>query len=162
MKTVNPAAVRSVSSKEPSVYRVVAFILSLVVIGGCTITQTVEPVGQLATNQVCIVENPPVREGFLVELQSSLRSKGADVQMLDANSSATSCPVVVTYLARWSWDLTIYMSYAEIIVYQNGAVSGKAVYDATKGSGRMDKFVDAEPKIRELVDQLFPEHFPAP
>lgn len=141
--------------------KVVTCILIVIVISGCSITQTVEPVGQLATKEVCIVENPPVREGFLAELQSHLRSKGADVRLLEPSASVTSCPVVLTYLARWSWDLTIYMSFAEIIVYQDGAPAGKAIYDATKGGGRLDKFVDAEPKIRELVDQLFPTSFAA-
>jgi hypothetical protein len=48
------------------------------------------------------------------------------------------------------------MSYAKIVVFHEGAQTGEALYDATKGGGRLDKFIDAEPKIRELVEQLFP------
>jgi hypothetical protein len=48
------------------------------------------------------------------------------------------------------------MSYSKIVVYSNGAKVGEAIYDATRGGGRLDKFIDAEPKIRELVEQLFP------
>jgi len=139
--------------------RVVISVLALSLLSACSITQTIDPVSQLGTNEVCIIENPPVREGFLVELQRNLRSKGADVRVIDPGASVAACPVVVTYLARWSWDLTIYMSYAEIVVYEDGARAGRALYDATKGGGRLDKFVDAEPKIRELVDQLFPTDF---
>ncbi len=43
----------------------------------------------------------------------------------------------------------------------HGQAVGKALYDATGGGGRMDKFIDAEPKIRELVNELFPSNFPA-
>jgi hypothetical protein len=30
------------------------------------------------------------------------------------------------------------------------------VYDSLGGGGRMDKFIKADEKVRELVDQLFP------
>ena len=33
---------------------------------------------------------------------------------------------------------------------------GKATYDALMGGGRMDKFIKADEKVRELVNQLFP------
>ena len=55
----------------------------------------------------------------------------------------------------------MYLSFVEIEVFQDGQATGKALYDATKGSGRTDKFIDAEPKIRELVNELFPSSFSA-
>lgn len=48
------------------------------------------------------------------------------------------------------------MKYAEIKVYRSAILVGEAVYDATWGGGRLDKFIHAENKIRELVDELFP------
>jgi len=126
----------------------------------CTITQTVDPVTQIDSNEVCIIEDPAVREGFLPELEKVLRDKNATIRRLELSAKRSECPIVVTYTARWSWDLAMYMSYAEIVVYQDGTPAGKALYDATKGGGRMDKFVDAEPKIRELVNELFPGQFP--
>ena len=60
-----------------------------------------------------------------------------------------------TYTANWGWDLAMYMKYAEIKVYRGVALVGLAVYDATRGGGRPDKFINAENKIRELVDELF-------
>jgi hypothetical protein len=41
-------------------------------------------------------------------------------------------------------------------VYCDGNEIGKAVYDAVMGGGRLDKFIKADEKVRELVDQLFP------
>jgi len=142
-------------------FRLVIFAMIPLAVGACTITQTVDPVDQVATNEVCIIENPQVRDGFLPELQNSLRSKNAQVRVLSATAATTDCVIVATYVARWKWDLAMYMSYAEINVFHNGQVAGKALYDATKGSGNMGKFIDAEPKIRELVDELFPTNFPA-
>jgi hypothetical protein len=47
------------------------------------------------------------------------------------------------------------MRYAEIKVYRSAAFVGEAGYDATWDGGRLDKFISAENKIRELVDELF-------
>jgi hypothetical protein len=142
-------------------FRLIIVALIPLAVGACTITQTVDPVGQVATNEVCIIENPQVREGFLPELQRALQSKNAQVRVLSAQATTTDCLIVTTYVARWKWDLAMYMSYAEINVFHNGQVAGKALYDATHGSGNMGKFIDAEPKIQELVSQLFPTNFPA-
>lgn len=126
------------------------------ILTGCTITQNVTPTSLAGDEVVCLIENPKVREGFVAEVQHALRDGGIRYQMLPASASPYDCPVAMTYTARWSWDLTIYMSYAHMQVFRNGRPEGSALYDATKGSGNMGKFIDAEPKIREMVAQLFP------
>lgn len=137
--------------------RIVLFGAALL-LQACTISQNVMPVpaGVVARSEVCIIENPDVRPGFLTEYRRVLTERGYTVKMLPAGASVNDCATVSTYIGRWSWDLTIYMSYARILVFHDSNQSGEAVYDATKGGGRLDKFVDAEPKIRELVEQLFP------
>lgn len=52
--------------------------------------------------------------------------------------------------------MATYMAYAEIKVNDNGKPIGEAIYDSTNGSGNLGKFISAETKIKELVDQLFP------
>jgi hypothetical protein len=139
--------------------RGIVFGLTFVAISACSIQQQVTPVDRqlLAESEICIIEDPAVRPGFLVEMQKVLRDLGYSAQMLPPDAQLTDCPIVLTYTARWSWDLTIYMSYSKIVVYSSGAKAGEALYDATRGGGRLDKFIDAEPKIRELVEQLFPQ-----
>lgn len=124
---------------------------------GCTISQHVNPTALAPGSEICIIDNPAVREGFLSELQVALRDNGYVYRMLAASASPQDCPIALTYVARWSWDLTIYMSYAKLQVFENGRPAGDALYDSTKGGGNLSKFIDAEPKIRELVDQLFPK-----
>jgi hypothetical protein len=131
--------------------------LASLVLAGCAITQEVEPMAPTSAAEICIVEDPAVREGFLRELRATLESRGYPVRVLPPGSSTDSCPVTVTYLGRWSWDLALYMSYARIQVFQEGQLAGQALYDARRGSGNVDKFIDAEPKIRELASELFPE-----
>jgi hypothetical protein len=50
------------------------------------------------------------------------------------------------------------MSHADIRVYQYGQQVGQAEYDSRWGGGRViDKFINAEKKITELTNQLFPD-----
>lgn len=66
------------------------------------------------------------------------------------------CKVSSTYMARWSWDLAIYMSYAKINVYEDSKLVGSAMYDSTGGGGRVfDKFGNASTMIKSLVHELY-------
>lgn len=124
----------------------------------CAIRQEVQP---LAYNQdqerkVCVVNNPDVREGFLTAYQNALENKGFAVQVLEPRASLNSCSLTSTYSASWQWDLALYMAHAEIKVYQGAAPVAEAIYDSRGGSGNMNKFINANEKVRELVDLLFP------
>lgn len=125
---------------------------------GCTITRDVRPVSLTdGEREVCIVEDPAVREGFLQAYRGRLEQKGYAVRVLPKGSPVTACPVTSTYMGRWSWDLAIYLNYAEIIVYRDGAQIGRALYDGRRGGGRVfDKFGNGEKRIHGLVDELFP------
>lgn len=128
----------------------------IVPVSGCAISQTVDPFIADSDYEVCIIKDADVREGFLREYRRTLNLVGVKNRTLAGGASIQDCPVTSTYTARWSWDLTIYMAYAEIIVYENGNLAGFAIYDSRKGAMRLDKWKDAEPKIRELVEELFP------
>ena len=127
---------------------------SLSILSACTITQEVEPAELEQNVNVCIIENPEVREGFLEELTSVLAAKNISHMVVNGSSIPDECKWTATYTARWSWDMSLYMAYAEIKVFHNGSLDGKAVYDSTGGSGNMNKFIKAEEKIKELVDEL--------
>ncbi|GLP97044.1 hypothetical protein GCM10007895_23500 [Paraferrimonas sedimenticola] len=103
---------------------------------------------------LCVVRNPEVRQGFLDQYEAVLRSKNISYRIVSEQAVPQSCQWTSTYEAHWRWDLALYMAYAEIKVFQNGSLEGVAKYDATRGSGNFSKFIDAEPKIRELVNQL--------
>ena len=132
---------------------VMTFAFSL---SGCAITQSVKPVNTADISEVCIVQNPPVRAGFLQTYVRLLGTKGYKVTQLPPGSTSSACPVVSTYMGLWSWDLALYLSFAEITVFRNGSEEGKAVYDSRGGGANMNKFVKGEEKITELVNALFP------
>jgi len=135
-------------------FKMVLGITSIVLLSACSITQNIEPAEISRGSELCIIENPDVREGFLKEYQSVLTSKSIPHKLVSENSVPRSCEWTSTYVARWTWDLSLYMSYAEIKVFHNGSLDGEAKYDSTKGGANMSKFIDAEPKIRELVNEL--------
>lgn len=51
--------------------------------------------------------------------------------------------------------MAIYLARADLRVFAEGKEAGRGVYDALSGSGNMNKFIRTEPKLTELVDQLF-------
>ena len=137
-------------------YKLVFLVMPLLLLSGCNIKQNVQPATTLKTKEVCIINNPPVRAGFLTAYRQELHKKGYKTKIIAENSPLTSCRVVSTYMGKWSWDMAIYLSYANINVYQYGKLVGNATYDSRSGSGNMSKFIHADEKIQELTRQLFP------
>ena len=134
---------------------VLAISLALA-LSGCAIRQTVKPVEYFTEKEVCIIENPNVKTGFLQTYKRALSAKGYVARQLPSSASIVECNITSTYSANWLWDLALYMAYAEIKVYNRGKPTGEAKYDSRSGSGNMGKFIDAEKKVDELVNQLFP------
>jgi hypothetical protein len=132
---------------------IITALLIAASLAGCASKQEIEPAEIPQGSQVCIAENPDVRAGFLVELKKVLDEKSIDYIVTDIDS-ARDCEWHVTYVARWNWDVALYMAYAEIKVFHYGLLDGTAFYDGTLA---INKFIDSEPKIRELVNQLMQE-----
>ncbi|WP_312679853.1 Sbal_3080 family lipoprotein [Stutzerimonas nitrititolerans] len=138
--------------------RHIGLALAIASMLGCSIKQTVDPAQLSPTLQpeICMIAAPGVREGFTHAYGAALQSKGFTLRQLPAGSSPSRCPLSTTYTGTWRWDVALYMRYAEIGVFEGGKRVGRAVYDARSGGGRLDKFIDAESKIHELADELFP------
>lgn len=140
--------------------RVVLLWVALLLVG-CAIHQHVDPVRRVDIREICIIANPNVRQGFLEAYQRALTAKGFQTRTLDKSATPADCPLTSTYTANWRWDLALYMAFSDISIYVNGNRVGRAVYDSLGGGGNLSKFINAENKIQELVDQLFPNPAPA-
>lgn len=143
--------------------RAVPGLLSLfLVLAGCSIKQNVTPARFEASQapQICMIPAKGLRQSFHEAYKAQLERKGFEVIEKPSASSPGICPLSTQYTANWNWDLAMYMSYADIRVFQQGAQIGHANYDAKWGGGRLDKFIDADRKIAELTDQLFPNGAP--
>lgn len=130
-------------------------IAGLVLLCGCAITQVVTPVSVHRTEEVCIVKNDEVRRGFLDVYRNALEQKGFEVRVVEPGKRDLTCALTSTYRANWSWDLALYMSYAEIRVFEGSELVGKAEYDSTRGGANLGKFISAKNKVAELVEELF-------
>ncbi|MDM0044933.1 Sbal_3080 family lipoprotein [Variovorax dokdonensis] len=134
-------------------------VLAAVVLtaSGCSITQQVSPytLGQ-ASQDLCVVRNSEVvQDGFHDVYVGVLERKGFLVRSLPDKAPVDSCPLLSTYEAIYRWDLAIYLARADLRVYAEGKEAGRAIYDSLSGGANLNKFVRTEPKLTELVDQLF-------
>ena len=138
--------------------RILVGALLLAAIGGCSIKQNVTPatLEAGATTEICMIPAQGLRPGFHSTYRDLLIKKGFTVKELHSSANPALCPLSTAYVGNWAWDLALYMVYADIKVFQKGQQVGQATYDARWGGGRMDKFIDAESKITELTNQLFP------
>lgn len=136
-----------------------AFALGCITLAGCSIKQTVTPVafsGDQAP-QICLIPAEGLRAGFNATYTAQLRSKGFETREMPPGTPPASCALATTYIGQWSWDMALYMSYADIQVFENGRRVGQALYDSTSGGARMGKFINAQAKIIEMTNQLFPD-----
>lgn len=135
--------------------KVIGLLTVTLILTGCSISQTIDPVNYNDIQKICIIENPKVRSGFLKSYKQSLDEKNISYSLINSETEDQNCEWTSTYNGRWSWDLAIYMSYAEIKIYKNNGLRGQAVYDSRRAAYNANKFIKAEIKVKELVDQLF-------
>lgn len=128
---------------------------------GCTIKQVATPVAKdvLVTKplKIVLVQNTAVRmSGFHGEVERALTRRGFTVETKPMGTEVAQFPLAMTYTANWSWDMDLYMSYAQLDVFRKGAKAGDAVYDSRGGGLHAAKFIDADRKVDELVGEIFP------
>jgi hypothetical protein len=134
--------------------------VAVLVLTACAITQTANPVAGIRNSgiEACITDKADVRAVFQQELIAALERRGITTRVLPENSLVSSCPVSLTYNARWSWDFKPYMAWAEIVVYRDNARMGDALYSAPRGGWALTTriYEFTESKVDTMVEQLFP------
>lgn len=133
----------------------VLLVAAAALLQGCTINQDVSSVADKEIPEITIIENPAVRNTFLDALSAAVRKQGVEAKIGPRSSPPENYPYAMTYTANWAWDMALYLVYTEINIYHQGEKIGGAVYDAKGGGANMGKFINAEEKVNELVDELF-------
>lgn len=103
--------------------------------------------------KICIIDNPQTRDGFIQAMQSWLAKEGISYSILPAGTDAADCEWSLRYVGKWSWDLALFLSDAEITAYR----SGKQVGNERLIVGQWDsnKFEKGEVRIHKMMDMLF-------
>jgi hypothetical protein len=123
---------------------------------GCgTIQQKVDPVRAVPDKEICVVRDVSSREGFLDSYQKALERKGFRVTVVPEYDTR-NCPLLTTYRARWGMGFASpTLSYVDLRVIKDSVTVGTALYNSTSARS-IEKIINADSKINELVDQLFP------
>lgn len=129
-------------------------LAAAVLLAGCTATK-VTPLKTTA-ERMCIEENPKVKvNDFVPVLQEGFARYGIETQLYRLVPRA-DCPYLVTYTARRSWDVTPYLSTAEITILgpQRQTLAKASYHLRGKGGLSPMKWQDTRSKINPLIDQL--------
>ena len=132
-------------------------------LSACT-SITVQPVDPaLNVQHVCIQENTAVIiDDFIEYLQDDFARYGITTEVI-GNQRPRHCEYVLSYTARRSWDMTPYMSTADLTLTRNGYRVGNANYYLKgKGGFALTKYASTESKLDNVVDQLLANYKESP
>ena len=135
----------------------ILILIVLMFVIGCTITTKVNPITEPEISNLCIKYNKDIFvKEFGQGLKDLLAEKGINAEIYEGDQPE-GCYFRMEYTAEWSWDMAMYLEYAQINVYKDDTLIGDAVYDAKQGSASFNKFGKTAEKIKPLLDKLFEE-----
>jgi S1-C subfamily serine protease len=130
-------------------------ILFATLLSGCTSVQTTRlDFSKYPIKQVCIEENIKTSHmGVLRLIQRSLQERGIDSSVF-RGTTPMQCKYTLSYSARNSWDITIYLKSAEFKIRIGNKIIAEATYHHGGGFD-LSKFGSAESKLLPVLDALF-------
>jgi len=130
-------------------------VLNLFLLGGCTAinVRAVDPSVQLL--HVCIQDNPKVKvSDFIQVLRDGFDRHGISTEVF-SGLKPDRCEYILTYTALRSWDITPYLSVAELRLEKDGRQVAYAEYRLRgKGGFSLMKFQGTKSKIDPVIDEM--------
>lgn len=130
-------------------------VFGLCILSGCTAihVQAVDPSAKLL--HVCIQENPMVEvSDFIQVIRDGFDRHGISTEVF-SGSKPDRCEYILTYTALRSWDLTPYLSHAELRLEKDGRQVAYAEYHLRgKGGFSLMKFQGTKDKIDPVIDEM--------
>ena len=123
---------------------------------GCSITQSVVPVGpDKDIEKIYVENNPDVHMKELVnELVIQIKENGIDAEIFEKGGKPVSAKHTMRFTANWAWDMAMYLTYFKATLYEGGEVIGQVEYNAKSGGANMNKFGRTRDKIQPLLQEL--------
>jgi hypothetical protein len=146
----------------------VIITLGVLFLTGCAATQTISEFDEAPPKTVCIAKHEAVKKGVLDALEEGFHAHGSDTRVVRATyekkhnlwtprvypNELGGCDAIAFYVANWTWDVSLYMYFANIWVTDT-TMSKKIAQATYQTGGGLDKWIDAEHKILELVDEMY-------
>lgn len=104
--------------------------------------------------EVVIVKDNATREGFLTTMEQWLQKNEFSYVVVPEQSKHDLEKLTLEYEGRWSWDLALFLSHADIQAYQGGQRVGKVEFKVPY-TANPNKFGDASERIGLMMDTLF-------
>lgn len=116
---------------------------------------TVKPMdSSLNARHVCIQDNPKVTiSDFVPVLREGFARHGISTEVI--TNQKPECEFVLTYSARRSWDITTYLSEADLTLAKGGLQVASANYHLKgKGGLSLNKWRSTKLKMDPVIDEL--------
>ena len=133
--------------------RFIVCLIAAIAASACT-SVDVRPVDpSLNVQHVCIQENRKVTlDGFIPMLEEGFARHGISTQVIPDHRT---CEYTLTYTALRSWDITVYLSHAELHLLHHGQEIATAEFHLNgKGGFAFTKFKGTRTKMDPVIDQL--------
>ena len=129
--------------------------IAICCLSACTSVTVVPLDPSLDMQLICIERNPAVRlSGFVDMLEEGIARNGMKSQVFEG-SKPESCEYVLKYTALRSWDVTPYLSHAELWIYKNDKQVASAVFHLKgKGGLAVTKWKSTKAKMDPVIDEL--------
>jgi len=135
--------------------RKAALALGLILLASCSINDRVDPLPVAKMTKICLKTNEAVHmSGFLPELIHQFERHGVKATSYNG-ARPKGCRYHGNYVARWTWDMAMYLNFAEIKIYDRGKQIGLVEYDARVAQFHIGKFGTTRSKLDPLFDRLF-------
>jgi len=132
--------------------KIILITAMLVSLSAC-VSLNVSRVTSLNGNEeICIEENPAVRQAFLDAYVRRIENIGYKTRVIKSGSES-NCAVTSTYTANYGIHWGLYLARAQLNIYKNSELIGTAEYRAPFMSP--GKHGRIEGKIAKMVSQLF-------
>ncbi len=132
-----------------------------VVVTGCgsKVVNVVDKKHQLS--HVCIEDNPKVKvDDFVPVVENVFNEWGISTEVYSKGAMPNYCITNMTYTALKSWDMSPYLSLAEVKLYKNKKQIGYAKYKLSGGSMSLDmsKWGSTESKMKPVLEELLSQY----
>jgi hypothetical protein len=132
------------------------FIMLAAIAAGCTTVNVRPMTADHKPTYVCIRENPKVKvDDFVQVVTEGFQRHGVTTQVFSGDTPK-NCEYILNYTALRSWDLTPYLSHAELRLTKDEEEVAYGEFHLEGGGGfALTKFRGTKEKMDPVIDQLF-------